>query len=89
MMCLCLIIGPDAVSSSPGPEVPVVAVGAEHVSPPLAQQPAVQAPLAAVAREARHVPRASSCSDSLSLINLLVALLAEVQGCVNVHNWII
>ena len=52
MMCLCLIIGPDAVSSSPGPEVPVVAVGAEHVSHPLAQPPAVQAPLAAVTREA-------------------------------------
>ena len=69
-MSLGLVISSDAITCSPGPEVPVVAVRAEHVSPPLAQPPAVQAPLAAVAREARHVPRASSRSDSLSLINL-------------------
>ena len=70
MMCLGLIISPNAVSSSPGPKVPVIAVRTEHVSRPLTQPPTVQAPLAAVTREARHVPRASSSSDSLSLINL-------------------
>ena len=52
MMCLGLIVGPNAVSSSPGPKVPVIAVRAVHVSRPLTQPPTVQAPLAAVTREA-------------------------------------
>ena len=52
MMCLGLIVCPDAVSSSPGPEVSVVAVRTKHVSCPLAQPPTVQSPLAAVTREA-------------------------------------
>ena len=52
MMCLGLIVGPDAESSSPGPKVPVIAVRTVHVPRPLTQPPTVQAPLAAVTREA-------------------------------------
>ena len=37
MMCLGLIVGPDAVSSSPGPKVPVIAVRTVHVPRPLTQ----------------------------------------------------
>ena len=41
-----------------------------HLASSLTQPPAVQAARAHATREAGHVPRASSCPDPLSLINL-------------------
>ena len=73
-MCLLrLVVGPDAITGSPGSKVPVIAVAAEHLPTPLTQPPTVQSAITALTREAGHVPRASSRFDPLSLVHLTMS----------------